>query len=562
MRSCIDRIKSSLSLSSFASEKLQLKNKGRGQFVALCPFHNEKTPSFTIDDNKGLYHCFGCNRGGDILSFLMEVDSLSYGDALKILSNRAGIELPNEETSSASRLFFSVTEQLSAFYKKSLLSRSGALSYLKDRQLTDKIINSYDIGFSPIYSESIKYLLKNFSKEELVTTKLFLERDGKLIDPMSNRITFAIHNYNGECIAFGGRTLYEDKQIPKYINSQENPFFKKGYSLYGISHAKKSIKKFKKCVIVEGYIDVLSAASHGIINTVAPLGTAISIEQIKTLWNMGSDVVLCMDSDSAGIESTKRICSKILSVMKPQNILSIALIDGAKDPSELISKNGVEVFIRCLKNAQPLYQYLFSSNLKEAKLDSPQDRAIFRDRMTELANSITDYSLKSEYRKFFQEKCFHEFFKTHKKVQMKVPVFNPQNIANYTEEELFSLLISNIDLLKDERVLKHFIEIEIDDKNYQHLKFIILDKLQNNKEFSHEDFSFLSKNLSKERYISIENRAEFLIRYLLLHSLNVIRNKINSVSCELIEGGLDSKFDELMRLKFREKSIKSELGII
>ncbi len=322
--STIERILDSANISDVVSEFVTLKKRGVNQ-LGLCPFHNEKTPSFTVSPAKGIFKCFGCGKGGNAVNFIMELEQLSYPDALRWLAKKYHIEIEEKEESQEEKLLKDERESMmivsafaqkyfSRFLLKENEGRTIGLSYLRERGIRDDIITKFELGFCPdgkdLFTQAAQR--EGYKMEFLEKTGLTIKRDDWVRDRFGGRVIFPVHNVAGRVIAFGGRTLTNDKKVAKYLNSPESEIYHKGRTLYGIYQAKRDITRLDKCFLVEGYTDVLSFHQAGIENVVASSGTSLTIEQIRLIRRFSPNITIVYDGDEAGIKASLRGIDMVL----------------------------------------------------------------------------------------------------------------------------------------------------------------------------------------------------------------------------------------------------------
>lgn len=342
--SALDEIKSRLDIVDVISEYVPLKKAGQN-WRGLCPFHTEKTPSFMVSPSKQIFHCFGCGTGGDIFTFLIKYEDLSFQESLNILAKKAGVTLKKFQGQSVKteekENLLNLHKDALIFYQQSLKQNTGAVSYLERRGITGKARGLFSIGYAPAkWSALIAYLQSKGYKTEAIKKAGLITQGGKnYYDTFRNRIIFPIFNLRGEVIAFGGRVM--DDSMPKYLNSPETPIFNKGRILYGLSHAKESIKKTGFAILVEGYLDVITAHIYEFTNAVAPLGTALTREHGKLIKRFTDEVVLVFDGDASGKKAAKNAIG-ILSE-NALNVKVLPLPEG-EDPDSFLKKKGKNVF--------------------------------------------------------------------------------------------------------------------------------------------------------------------------------------------------------------------------
>lgn len=342
-----------------------LKKQGQN-FIGICPFHAEKTPSFIVSPHKQIFHCFGCGKGGNVFSFLMEKNGLAFTEAVEVLANRYGLALPKKDLSPETikrdtlrKRWFHINELAAKFYHRTLLGPAGekALAYLRGRGLLPETIKKFNLGYATQdWEQLIRYLSEQgITAEELLEIGLASRTErGTQVDRFRQRVMFPITDDAGRCVGFGGRVL--DDSLPKYLNSPETPLFSKGRQLYGLHLAKAEIRLRDQAVIMEGYMDVITAHQQGITNTVGALGTALTAEQARLLMRHTYNIAICFDSDPAGQEAAMRGLD-VLQQLGSQ--VSVVVIPEGKDPDEYIKKVGGQGFAQLVKGAYPLLEYKF-----------------------------------------------------------------------------------------------------------------------------------------------------------------------------------------------------------
>ncbi len=413
----LDIIRDRLSVSDIVSKKVKLSKSGRN-FLGLCPFHHEKTPSFTVNDDKGFYHCFGCGAHGDVITFEMQINNYSFFEAVESLASQVGLEMPKateEEQQQAKRYasLYDIMEKACNFFIDKLNSDDGkqALEYLKiKRNLSDEIIHRFKIGFAPSGNKLLKFLdnnhieIKDMMELGLVQKS---EKDGSIYDFFRNRVIFPIQDSRGRIIAFGGRVL--DDSLPKYINSSESPLFKKNKVLYGLAQARETTYTDKRIIAVEGYVDVIALVSAGINSAVAPLGTSITDSHLQILWKLNDKPILCFDGDGAGRKAAVRASFLSLPLLKAGKSLQIAILPDGDDPDDLIKKGGREAVEKVLSSAQPLIDIIWKSLLDKIQIDTPEDKAKLELEIEEVCKQITDISISKFYKKELQNRMWNTF---------------------------------------------------------------------------------------------------------------------------------------------------------
>lgn len=340
---------------------VDLKKSGNS-YKGLCPFHNEKTPSFTVDDRKQLFHCFGCGEGGDVVSFIMHKEGLSYIDSMKYLAKKAGIKLDDTKSSRENKIlnrYYDINKDIMMYFYKNLLTNKACQIYLKNRGFRSNIVNTFMLGFAKnswddllSYVKKKDYLLDDIENLGLIKKS----QNGKYYDKYRNRLIFPIINHYGKVIGFGGRSI--DSTMPKYLNSPESQVFKKRYNLYGLNIFKKQSNK--DIILVEGYMDVIGLNNQGIDQAVASLGTSLTSDQAKLLKRYAKNVYICYDEDNAGIKATDRAIEILLDEGIKPNIISL---EKGLDPDDFVKKYGRDAFIKKMDEASDVYNYKYNKIL-------------------------------------------------------------------------------------------------------------------------------------------------------------------------------------------------------
>lgn len=396
----IDEIRNRNDIVDVISQYVVLKRSGRN-FFGLCPFHKEKSPSFSVSPDKQIFHCFGCGVGGNVFHFVSKIENISFREALETLAEKAGIELPTLESDTDNKLLqlkskvYEINKCAAEFYHENLYKPSAkpAQEYVKKRKMDNATLKNFMIGYSNnSYNELYNMLKeKGFTEEEILASSLVNKtKEGKFIDRFRGRLMFPIQDVRNRVIAFGGRVLDDSK--PKYINSPENIVYSKGRHLFGLNVAKKYENKMKKIIIVEGYMDAISLHQRGIHNVVASLGTAMTDAQGHLLRNNSEQVVISYDSDGAGQAATMRGLEILQSMGCDIRILQI---EGAKDPDEFVVKYGPERFLKQVDNAISLVEYKVKVLKGNLNLEQPNDKIKF---LKEIANVLSkiDNSIEKE----------------------------------------------------------------------------------------------------------------------------------------------------------------------
>ena len=387
-------------------EHVQLRKAGK-DYQGLCPFHNEKTPSFTVSQAKQFYHCFGCGANGSAIGFLMENNHLNFVEAIKDLAAKAGVQVPESAAQSEPRPnydpIYQVLDKACKFYETQLRrhsTRQIAVNYLKQRGLSGEIAAAYHIGFAPAGWDN---LLRNLALPDksiplLVSAGLIIKKEtGGFYDRFRDRIIFPIRDYRGRVTGFGGRVLEQGE--PKYLNSPETPVFHKGRELYGLFEARRRCKDLQRLIVVEGYMDVVALAQYGINNAVATLGTATTPDHLQRLFRVTSEIVFCFDGDNAGYRAAWKALETSLPYLKDGQSIRFLFMPEGEDPDSLIRKQGAAYF-EMPANLIPLSDFLFNSLLQKTESDSPEGRA----RLVTLAKPLLSKIPQGAYKTLIQQR--------------------------------------------------------------------------------------------------------------------------------------------------------------
>lgn len=368
--------------------RIQLKKAGR-EYKACCPFHGEKTPSFTVSPDKGFYHCFGCGAHGTVIGFLMEHDRLEFVEAVEELASIQGVAVPREaggqQPTSPTAPLYELLDRAAQLFREELAQHEHAIAYLKKRGLDGETAKQFRVGYAPAGWD---YLLKRFGteaqgKDNLLKTGLILKNDeGRVYDRFRDRVMFPIRDSRGRVVGFGGRVL--DQGEPKYLNSPETPVFHKGRELYGLYEARRANRTLDRLLVVEGYMDVVALACHGISNAVATLGTATTPEHLQRLFRASQEVVFCFDGDRAGREAAWRALQVTLPELREGRQVRFLFLPDGQDPDSMVSEFGADAFNQALDNSLPLSDYLLQHLKEETNLDSVDGLA----RLAELARPL------------------------------------------------------------------------------------------------------------------------------------------------------------------------------
>ena len=578
----LDEIRLRLKVSQVVGKYVQLKKRGK-EFIGLSPFKNEKTPSFTVNDEKGFYHCFSTGEHGNIFDFLMKTRSLKFGEAVKTLAQEAGMEIYrfskyDKEKEEKFIKYKKIIKEYSENFQKQLFEEknSFALKYLKDRKLSLDTIKKFQIGYVPT-NNFFDELKKNYSVEDIKSTGLyyFVEKNQKYIDRFKNRIIFPILNLSGDTIAFGGRII-NNNNLAKYINSPETEFYKKGRQIFNLNFAKDERSFSKEVIIVEGYMDVLSLYSKGFKNVISNSGTALTENQINLIWKFFSDPIICLDGDKSGQQAATRIAERLFSLISEENKIFFTILEQGKDPDDIIKERGKEGFSKFLKNKIIIQSFIWDTLINKIDTGNPYEIAKFEKQIRKLCSSIKDDTL----RKYILEDFLTKINKLTPNVNYKVNSTLPRKVnfkvlnetkkihlqkKDFTREKLveFSLLFIMIFYGGAiTKVVDRLVKIDFNDAENESLKKTLIDLIKSSKSDKEIENAAIEANSSlvknvlensnlriiifKKNYEQIKELFEDLTNDLIeMHN----KKKIESLEKKLINNMEEKAYTELLKLK-------------
>ena len=581
----LDEIKLRLKVSQVVGKSVQLKKRGK-EYIGLSPFKNEKTPSFTVNDDKEFYHCFSTGEHGNIFDFLMKTKSIGFGEAVRTLAAEAGMQpyrFSNFDKKKDLRfqIYKKILKEYSNFFHDQIFQKDNAeaLEYLKIRGLNKDNIETFKLGFVPWKNNFYNELLKRYSEEELNLSGLFYKNNktAKYIDRFNSRVIFPINNIAGETIAFGGRII-KDGKLAKYINSPETEFYKKGNVIYNLDKAKDDRSNTNEVIIVEGYMDVVSLSSFGIKNVVANSGTALTERQISLIWRFFSDPIICLDGDESGQTAAHRIAEKLFPYINEKNKIFFSIIPEGQDPDDFIKKNGKDVFLNFLKEKQIIQSFIWNLNLNNVNLNNPFEVSNFEKKIKKICYTIQDETLKKYVLEDFLEKINKltpiQISKKNYTYSKFKKIDNPQilketKILHQKRKDLskiqiieFSLLFIILNYFKiASQKIEELIDIKFISEKNQSLKNTIVDLISNGdeNELNHKinsDFKNLANEIKENSNIQLitkdktDQEISFLFDELILDlkEQNNLR-KIESLEKKLINNLDENSYSELIKLK-------------
>ena len=408
----LDELRSRICLSDVVGRKVQWdlrkSNQARGDMWAPCPFHQEKTASFHVDDNKGFYYCFGCQAKGDAIGFIKETENVNFIEAVEILASEVGLQMPefdpkSKEKADRNKILLEIMEQSVNFFRLTLNSNQGkhALEYLKKRGLSSDAIERFEIGFAPADQTTLtqKLIDKGYDLGAIIETGMSVKSDesNRLYDRFRGRIMFPIRDSRGRCIAFGGRSL-DSTARAKYLNSPETPLFDKGSNLYNLVNARSAVGRGEPLIVAEGYMDVIALDSGNFNGAIAPLGTAITEKQLQLMWRISPEPIIALDGDKAGLRAAYRLIDLSLPLLRTGKALRFSIMPEGKDPDDLIRNEGASAFKNLIDEAVPMVDLIWKRETEGKSFDSPERRAGLDKSLSDVIALIKDKNLKNHYR--------------------------------------------------------------------------------------------------------------------------------------------------------------------
>jgi DNA primase len=580
----LDEIKLRLKVSQVVGKTVQLKKRGK-EYVGLSPFKNEKSPSFTVSDEKEFYHCFSTGEHGNIFDFLVKTKSMGFGEVVKVLAAEAGMtpyKFSNfdEKKEKKFKTYKNIYTDYSNFFYSELFNNNEAINYLKKRGLSKQTVEEFALGYVPWKNNFYETLLKKYTEEEINSSGLYYKNDktGKYTDRFNSRIIFPVKNLSGDTIEFGGRIIKESK-MAKYINSPETDFYKKGNMLFNLDKAKSMRSETDQIIIVEGYMDVISLYSSGIKNVVSNSGTALTENQIELIWKFFSEPVVCLDGDESGQKAASRIAERLLPLINENNKIYFSMLPNGEDPDDFIKKNGKLNFLKLLDQKKIIQLYIW--DLYSANLDKNDPFAIskFEKEIKKKCFAIKDETLKKYILEDFLERIKNLTpLQNFKKNFKKYKIYNKNNFKLLNETKALHLQKNHLnrEQLKEYSVLfimlnyksiaesrtEELSEINFSTKECEELKNLIIKHLlgglekEDYKNKMNKNFENLIKEIEKNSNLTnIMSKKETSEKQELLDELMQDLKEMNHFKrIEFLEGeaakNLDeSSYSELMKLK-------------
>ena len=517
----LEDIKLRLKVSQIVGKSVKLKKRGK-EFIGLSPFSNEKTPSFTVNDDKGFYHCFSSGEHGNIFDFLMKTKNYKFGEAVRELASLAGLQpyrftKQDEEKQNRWKVYSTILEKYANFCYEELIQKkyTEILDYLYQRKLTMEEIDFFKIGYAPANNHFYEKLKEEFNEKEIEQSGIYYfdENKKKYVDRFKNRIIFPVKSLNDSIFALGGRALSKTT-FAKYINSPETEFYKKGWNLYNINSAKKLSNKNNEVFVVEGYMDVINLHKFGIKNVVANLGTAMTEKQLDLVWRFFKNPIICLDGDISGQKAALRAAERLFPLMKPDfNIYFLTLPENL-DPDSYINKKGRDSFLKLTTEKLEIQDFIWNYYYQEVDRNSPHSLSLFEKKIKSLCNDVRDKTLAKYFLDNFTRKIneltpnlnykrnkFRQFNKIPNPLQKTKELYIQKN--KFSEEELkeFSILfliINNLDIFRKNIELISEIPFSSDfTKQFKQkiIDFLLSEKFFDKKILQSDDFDLKFKEI-------------------------------------------------------------------
>ena len=582
----LDEIKLRLKVSQVVGKSVQLKKRGK-EFVGLSPFKNEKSPSFTVSDEKEFYHCFSTGEHGNIFDFLIKTKGMNFGEAVRTLAAEAGMppyrftKIDTEKEKRFNNYKNIFKDYLDFFHKQLFLPENKpALDYLEKRGLQQNIIKEFNLGYVPWQNNFYEELLKKFSEQDIALTGLYYKNDktNKFVDRFNSRIIFPINNLTGEPIAFGGRIIKESN-LAKYINSPETEFYKKGRMIFNLDKAKALRSETDEVVIVEGYMDVVSLYASGVKNVISNSGTALTETQIDLIWKFFSNPIICLDGDQSGQNAALRIAEKLLPLINENNKLYFSILPKGEDPDDYIKKNGKEKFNEFLNSKKIIQSYIWDAHIAEVNINNPFEISKFEKKIKALCYGIKDETLKKYILEDFLEKIknltpiqsskktFTPFIKYGKKdfkvLNKTKQLYNEKN--HYSKEEVkeqsaLFIALNHPSSIKDK--INFLDEINFTNEKNNEFKNELINIIKNDSINAIKDLNTdqkfrsiineINKNINFKNILNKKNDQE--IEELFVELINELKEMNHLKQIEFLENKVaknldESSYSELLKLK-------------
>lgn len=434
-RNFTDELRERLSVVDVVGRRVPLVKKGQN-YWGCCPFHNEKTPSFSVNEDKGFYHCFGCGEHGDIISFVMKSENVDFKTAITELAAQAGLKMPDYKPKPAAQVareesYYQIMSGACDIYQKLLFEPMGAtaLEYVRKRGFTDEMIQRYRIGYAP-KNNIIANKFVNVKQENLMATGMCRRGDYGMYDFFRDKLMFPIFNARGQIVAFSGRCL--DGSEPKYINTTDTELFHKRKTIFGFNFARDAIHRANRSIVVEGQIDAIQMQCHGFPETVAPLGTALTEDHISMLCKANRNIIFCFDGDAAGQKAAARACDIVMPFLRDTSDVRFAFVTGGKDPDEVLKSGGDAAMQKIIDASTGLTDFLWNLANAGFNVSTPGGRTQAEKFIKQKTDKITDQHLRAEYEQEYNQRIFNQWHKW-KRQSQNIPKIDMPGVDDITK---------------------------------------------------------------------------------------------------------------------------------
>lgn len=441
-RNFTDELRERLSIVDVVGRRVPLVKKGQN-YWGCCPFHNEKTPSFSVNEDKGFYHCFGCGEHGDIISFVMKSENVDFKTAITELAAQAGLKMPDYKPKPAAQVareesYYQIMSGACDIYQKLLFEPMGAtaLEYVRRRGFTDEMIQRYRIGYAP-KNNIIANKFVNVKQENLMATGMCRRGDYGMYDFFRDKLMFPIFNARGQIVAFSGRCL--DGSEPKYINTTDTELFHKRKTIFGFNFARDAIHRANRSIVVEGQIDAIQMQCHGFPETVAPLGTALTEDHISMLCKANRNIIFCFDGDAAGQKAAARACDIVMPFLRDTSDVRFAFVTGGKDPDEVLKSGGDAAMQKIIDASTGLTDFLWNLANTGFNVSTPGGRTQAEKFIKQKTDKITDQHLRAEYEQEYNQRIFNQWHKW-KRQSQNIPKIDMPEVDDITKKTVIFIV--------------------------------------------------------------------------------------------------------------------------
>ena len=441
-RNFTDELRERLSIVDVVGRRVPLVKKGQN-YWGCCPFHNEKTPSFSVNEDKGFYHCFGCGEHGDIISFVMKSENVDFKTAITELAAQAGLKMPDYKPKPAAQVareesYYQIMSGACDIYQKLLFEPMGAtaLEYVRKRGFTDEMIQRYRIGYAP-KNNIIANKFVNVKQENLMATGMCRRGDYDMYDFFRDKLMFPIFNARGQIVAFSGRCL--DGSEPKYINTTDTELFHKRKTIFGFNFARDAIHRANRSIVVEGQIDAIQMQCHGFPETVAPLGTALTEDHISMLCKANRNIIFCFDGDAAGQKAAARACDIVMPFLRDTSDVRFAFVTGGKDPDEVLKSGGDAAMQKIIDASTGLTDFLWNLANTGFNVSTPGGRTQAEKFIKQKTDKITDQHLRAEYEQEYNQRIFNQWHKW-KRQSQNIPKIDMPGVDDITKKTVIFIV--------------------------------------------------------------------------------------------------------------------------